>query len=338
MSFTKAVSIAKEYSSSISSQESLQLYILMYQIRAAEEGIIAHYHTDQMKTPMHMSMGQEASAVGVISALKGQGDIFSTYRSHATFLSQTEDLEKFFAEMYGKETGTAGGRSGSMHLALPEKGHQISSAIVASCLPIAVGAAYANKIQKNQQVSTVFFGDGAIDEGVFWESMNAACLYKVPMLFVCEDNELAVHTHKSQRHGYRSIDDIVKIFNCIAYTDETNNVESIYQMTKEAVNASFESQKPAFLRIKCHRYLEHVGINEDWHEGYRDKQKYSWWYENDSLKIQRQKLKEIGFDEDQIQQYENQIKDQVEKAIKKAEQANFCSTGHLYAGVFYEKN
>lgn len=331
-------SMKNQQSIPISPQERLRLYTLMYKVRSAEEGIIAHYHKDHMKTPMHMSMGQEASPVGVIAALDKKGDVFCTYRSHATFLSQTEDLEKFFAEMYGKETGTAEGRSGSMHLAFPEKGHHISSAIVGSCLPIAVGAGYANKVLKNQKISTVFFGDGAIDEGVFWESINAACLYQIPMLFVCEDNDLAVHTGKSQRHGYKSIDDIVKAFNCLSYTNETNDVESIYQMTKEAIKASFETSKPAFLRIKCHRYLEHVGINEDWHEGYRDKQKYSWWYENDSLKMQRQKLKENGFEENLIQTQENEIKDQVDKAIKRAEEAGFCSTDRLYAGVFCEKN
>jgi pyruvate dehydrogenase E1 component alpha subunit len=109
-------------------------------------------------------------------------------------------------------------------------------------------------------------------------------------------------------------------------------------MTKEAVQASTSTLQPAFLRIKCHRYLEHVGINEDWHEGYRDKQKYSWWYENDSLKLQRQKLIEIGFEENVIKTYEDQIKDKVEQAILKAEQASFCPTSHLETGVFHEKN
>lgn len=322
----------------LSPELSFKLYALMYKIRAAEHGITTHYHKDYMKTPMHMSMGQEASAAGVISALNGKGDIFSTYRSHATFLSQTEDLEKFFAEMYGKVTGTAEGKSGSMHLAFPEKGHHISSAIVASCLPIAVGAGYANKCQKNGQISTVFFGDGAIDEGVFWESLNAACLYEVPMLFVCEDNGLAVHTSKKQRHGYKSIDDVVNVFDCIFLSDETNDVESIYQTTQKVIQESFSSQKPAFLRIKCHRYLEHVGINEDWHEGYRHKNDYKWWYENDSIKIQRQRLLDIGFGENQIQQAENEIKQAIDDAILKAEQADFCPVDHLYTGVFYEKN
>ena len=322
----------------LSSEESLRLYLLMYQARKAEEAIMAHYHTDQMKTPMHMSMGQEAGVAGVIAALQGRGDVFSTYRSHATFLCQTEDLDPFFAEMYGKKTGTAEGRSGSMHLAFPEKGHHLSSAIVSSCLPVAVGASYANKLLQNDRMSVVFFGDGAMDEGVFWESMNAACVFKVPMLFVCEDNGLAVHTGKSQRHGYKSIDDIVKAFDCLSYTDETNNVESIYQRTKQAVKESYALMKPAFLRIQCHRYLEHVGINEDWEAGYRSRPFYSWWYENDSLKMQRQKLTTVGFEENFLQSQEQHIQDRIEKAIQKAEKADFCSVERLYAGVFYEKN
>ena len=338
MSFEKALLSEHRDLSPISLEESLDLYLLMYKVRKAEEKIIFLYPTDQLKTPMHMSLGQEAASVGVIYALGGTGDIFSTYRSHAAFLSQTEDLDVFFAEMYGKETGTAEGRSGSMHLSFPEKNHLLSSAIVSSCIPVAVGAAYANKMQKSGRIATVFFGDGALDEGVFWESINAASLYNLPLLFICEDNDFAVHTHRSNRHGYESIDRVVSTLNCLPFSDETNDVEKIYQMAKKAVKASLEENKPAFLRIRCHRNLEHVGIHEDWHEKYRDKESYHWWHQNDSLALQKQRLLNIGLNEELVKNHESAIDLQIEEAIVKATEANFCSSENLYKGVFCEKD
>src|SRR3989338_4702030 len=163
---------------------SRELYRKLYLIRCAEERIIKHYPEDEMKTPMHMSMGQEAVAVGVCHALGPHDQIFASYRSHAAFLTRTGDLEKFFGELYGRVSGTAAGKAGSMHVSSPERGHLCSSAIVASYLPVAVGAAFANKQKDNGGVTCAFFGDGALDEGAFWESLNVACVMRLPVLFV----------------------------------------------------------------------------------------------------------------------------------------------------------
>jgi TPP-dependent pyruvate/acetoin dehydrogenase alpha subunit len=144
------------------------LYKKMYLIRRAEQGILDYYATDAMKTPMHMSMGEEAAVVGVCAVLKKTDQVLGTYRSHALYLAKTGDTKKFFAEMYGKTTGIADGKVGSMHLSSPEHGHPISSAIVAGAIPVAVGIAYANKYRKTGAITAVFFGDGALEEGVFW--------------------------------------------------------------------------------------------------------------------------------------------------------------------------
>lgn len=144
-------------------QLSFDLYKKLYLIRRSEELIIKHYPQDEMKTPMHMSMGQEAISAGVCHALGLEGQVFSSYRSHAVFLARTGDTDRFFAELYGKESGTAQGKAGSMHLAAPEMGHLCSSGIVASCIPIAVGVAFANKRKRNGQISCVFLGDEVRD-------------------------------------------------------------------------------------------------------------------------------------------------------------------------------
>ncbi len=182
-----------------------ELYKKLYLARRCEEKIIELYHENEMRTPMHMSMGSEAIAAGVCHALKEDDQILGTYRAHAIYLAKTLDSDSFFAEMYGKDSSIIKGRGGSMHLCLPQRGFMMASAVVGNVLPVAVGAAFANKAQKNGKIVAVFFGDGTTDAGQFWESVNVACLMKVPILFVCEDNELAVHSPKSTRRGYPSL-------------------------------------------------------------------------------------------------------------------------------------
>jgi len=155
----------------------LELYKKMCLIRKAEEAIIKNYPSDEMKTPMHMSMGEEAIVVGVCQSLGPKSQTFGTYRSHALYLATSQDTDGFFAEMYGKKTGVVKGKGGSMHLSYPEKGLMATSAVVASTIPAAVGSAYANKYLKNGKIVGIFFGDGAVDEGVFWESLNETSYY-----------------------------------------------------------------------------------------------------------------------------------------------------------------
>ena len=179
----------------------VELYRKMCLIRTAETAICEHYPEDELKTPMHMSMGGEAICAGVCHALKAEDQVLGTYRSHGIYLAKTMETDRFFAEMYGRATGTSRGKAGSMHLMAPEHGLICTSAIVASHIPVALGAAFVNKATDNGQTVAVFFGDGAIDEGVFWESLNFACLRKLPVMFVCEDNGFAVHVPDPWRPG-----------------------------------------------------------------------------------------------------------------------------------------
>ena len=315
---------------------SVELYRMLYLARTAEEYIIKHYPDDGMKTPMHMSMGQEAIPVGVCHALGQENQIWTSYRTHAAFLAKTGDTDKFFAEMYGKATGTAGGKAGSMHLSDPEKGHMTASAIVASVLPPAVGLAFANKRAGNGRISCVFFGDGALDEGSFWESLNVASLMRLPVLFVCEDNGLAVHTPAEARQGYRSITEQVNGFHCTVLQDDTTDVERVYDLTKEAMDTINTTGGPVFLYLKCYRYLEHVGIAEDFDAGYRSKSEYDEWLKRDCVLLQRERLIEQGLSEEDIQQMESHTEEGIRNSIKLAQDAPFPQPHDLYKGVFYE--
>ncbi len=315
----------------------LEFYKKLYLIRKAEEEIRKYYPEDEMRTPMHMSMGEEAIVAGVCHALEKNSQVFGTYRSHALYLAKTGETDKFFAEMYGKVTGGAKGKAGSMHLSAPEEGMMGTSAIVGSIIPVAVGAAFANKKKKNGKIVAVFFGDGAIDEGNFWESLNIACLMKLPILFVCEDNGFAVHTPGFTRHGYKTISDIVSKFHCNIFQESTTDVETIYKLTREAIETMKRNLMPCFLWLKYYRYLEHVGINEDFNAGYRSRKEFEKWYKKDPIALQRKKLLKSGVKEKRIIKIEKAIDNQIKNSILLAKKAPLAPISETYQDVFYEK-
>jgi TPP-dependent pyruvate/acetoin dehydrogenase alpha subunit len=311
----------------------LELYRKLYLARRAEEKIRQHYMEDEMKTPMHMSMGEEAIAVGVCQALKAEDHVFCTYRSHAIFLAKTQKTDDFFAEMCGKDTALLKGKGGSMHMCAPEFGFMGTSAIVASIIPVAVGAAFANKRKDNGKVVAVFFGDGAIDEGDFWESLNVACLMKLPVLFICEDNGLAVHTATYKRRGYASITDIVSRFNCNVLKENTTDAEVIYELTRQAIRLIKTNQMPCFMHLRYYRYLEHVGVNEDFDAGYRSREEFEEWYKKDPVSLQREKLLKNGVREEEIIKFERETNNQIENSIRLAKEAPFSEASELYKDV-----
>ncbi|MEW6040561.1 MAG: thiamine pyrophosphate-dependent dehydrogenase E1 component subunit alpha [Elusimicrobiota bacterium] len=314
-------------------QLNLELYKKVYLIRKSEQEIIKYYPEDEMKTPMHMSMGEEAIAAGICHALKEDDQVFGTYRSHALYLAKTLDTYNFFAEMYGKATSLLKGKGGSMHLCAPNEGFMGTSAIVSSIIPVAVGAAFSNKTRKTGKVVAVFFGDGALDEGVFWESLNAASLLKLPVIFVCENNGFAVHTAAVSRQGYKSISEIVNRFKCRVYENVTTDAEVIYKLALKAVGAARKDSMPVFLHFRYYRYLEHVGINEDFDAGYRSRKEFEKWLKVDPVKLLRKKLLKLGCNEGEIKKIESSIDTEIEKNIQSAKAAPFSEKSELYKEV-----
>ena len=314
----------------------LELYKKMYLIRQTEEAIIKNYPSDEMKTPMHMSMGEEAIVVGVCQALGPKAQTFGTYRSHALYLAASQDTDGFFSEMYGKKTGVVKGKGGSMHLSNPQHGLMATSAVVASTIPIAAGSAYANKYLKKDKIIAVFFGDGAVDEGVFWESLNIACLMKLPILFICEDNGYAVHTETVKKHGYKSIVDIIKNFDCQVFSSESTAVEEIYKISKKAVNFVKKRKKPVFIYFKYYRYLEHVGVNWDFDKGYRSETEFKKWFKKDPVKLQKKRLFRLGLNKTQIENVESTIVNQIEESVLKVKKSPFPENKDIYRDVYYE--
>src|SRR5260221_10119583 len=178
-----------------------KLYRSLYRIRRLEEEVARVYASDKIKSPVHLSIGQEAVSVGVCHALKPQDIVFGTYRGHALYLAKGGDLKAMVAELFGKADGCTKGKGGSMHLIDPEAGVMGMSAVVGTTIANAAGYAYALKVRRANAVVVSFFGDGATEEGVFSETLNFAVLKQLPMLFVCENNGYAIHTHQTRRQG-----------------------------------------------------------------------------------------------------------------------------------------
>lgn len=205
-----------------------EFYRSLYKIRRVEEEIARIYPTDKIKSPVHLSIGQEAVSVGVCQALRPDDIVFGTYRGHALYLAKGGDLKQMIAELYGKATGCARGKGGSMHLIETSVGMMGTSAVVGTTIPQAVGYAYALKYQKKDSIVVSFFGDGATEEGVFAESLNFAALKKLPIIFICENNFYAIHTHQRQRQPISNICDRVASYGIPAERIEYNDVIALY--------------------------------------------------------------------------------------------------------------
>src|SRR3989344_24149 len=324
----------------------IELYKKIYRIRCAEAAIIRHYTEDEMKTPMHMSMGEEAITAGVATALGKKHQAFGYYRSHALYLSITGETDKFFAEMYGKATGVVRGKGGSMHLSSPGHGLLGVTAIVASTIAPAVGAAFTNKTLKNGKIVAAFFGDGALEEGVAWESLNVACLMKLPIIFVCEDNGLAVDVIAKERQGFRSIPAVVKAFRCLFLQSESTEPEVIYTLTLRAIRHIKKIGTPVFMHLKYYRMLQHIGIISDFDTdaprpkggfektGYRSRKEYNHWLKKDPIKISRSKLLTLGVREKEIKKIEGVIDRQIKRSIALAKKAPVPLKEELYHHVY----
>ena len=276
-------------------------------IRMVEEKIIELYPTDQIQSPVHLSIGQEAVAVGVCAQLLPTDWVFINYRGHAFYLAKGGPLPEFFAELMGKSGGLSKGKAGSMHLADPEHGVIGASAVVASTISHAVGAALASKIKgESNRVFVANFGDGAMEQGVFYESLNFASLHKVPVLFLCEDNGLAVHTSINERQAF-NLEKLLESFQIKYFElEEGYDPEKVQEAAKEAIDIVRNEQMPVFLKIKTTRYREHVGPGEDFHAGYRSEDLINIWKSKDPL------LKETI----EIDDFRTQIAAEIEEALR----------------------
>ncbi len=261
-----------------------RFYKSLYRIRRVEEEIAKVYPTDKIKSPVHLSIGQEAVSVGVCEALEPRDITFGTYRSHALYLAKGGDLKGMIAELYGKATGAASGKGGSMHLIDVKAGVLGTSAVVGTTIANALGYAYAMKYRKQDSIIVCFLGDGATDEGVFHESLNFAALKALPMIFICENNGYAIHTRQTLRQRNANVFERAKLYGMPSERIGGNDVLEIYEQVKKAASSLRNGQPgPFFFECMTYRWKEHVGPNEDYQLGYRTREEAEPWIKNDQV-------------------------------------------------------
>lgn len=292
------------------------LHNMLY-IRLVEEAVADHYHEDQMKTPIHLAIGQEAVAVGCAAALRKQDQVFCGHRTHAHYLAKGGDLNAMFAEFHCRINGCCASRGGSMHLLDKSVGMEGSSAIVAGIVPIATGAALAAKLQKNDKRIFVFVGDAAMEEGAVWESMNFAVLKKLPIVYVCENNYYSVCTPLAYRQA-QGVELCQKAqgFGLHSVSIDGNNIFEVHEAAKAAIANIHAGHGPAFIEAHTYRWRGHHGAFEVGDAGYRSSNEVKHWENYDPITMLREALIQHGyFDEKSFLMSESTILDKIEKAF-----------------------
>lgn len=253
------------------------LYRAMLRIRRVEEAIAERYAAQEMRCPVHLSIGQEAVAAGVCAALARQDGVFSNHRAHAHYLAKGGALTAMLAEIYGRAEGCCKGIGGSMHMIDLAAGFLGAVPIVGATVPLAVGAAWAARLRGEDKVIAVFFGDGTFEEGAVYESINFAALHSLPVLFVCENNLYACYTRLSTRQPDRSIHAVAAACGCKAMTVDGNDALAVFDAANSAVADLRAGSHPVFLECPTYRWLEHCGPNSDDDLNYRPQAEVEKW-------------------------------------------------------------
>lgn len=239
------------------------LYRTMVRIRLVEESFVEPILSGEIKCPVHLYSGEEAVATGVCANLTHKDYVFGTHRSHGHYLAKGGDMEAMVAEIYGKVTGCAKGRGGSMHVIDTRVGMMGAAPIVAGTISLAAGAALASRIRKEKRVSVAFFGDGAVGEGGLHESLNFAAVKKLPMVFVCENNLYSTHLPISEIRPKNNIYEIGAPHGIHYERVDGQDVLKVYEAAKNAVIMCRDGQGPVFLECMTYRYRGHVGPDDN---------------------------------------------------------------------------
>ncbi len=305
-----------------------RVYRSLYRIRRVEEEVARVYPTDVVKSPVHLSIGQEAVAVGICEALQPTDVAFGTYRGHAVYLAKGGDLRQMIAELYGKAGGGSRGKGGSMHLIDVAHGVMGMSAVVGTTIPHAAGYALAMKMRRRDTVVASFFGDGATEEGVYYETLNFAALKQLPVLFVCENNGYAIHAPLSVRQT-GSIAQRAAAFGIPARRLDDDDVFAILAAAREEVALIRRGQGPRFLECPTYRWKEHVGPRDDSDLGYRALDELNHWKSRDQVAAVAAALPDAARGE-----IERSVEDEIREAFEFAEASPFPPDSELWTDVY----
>lgn len=281
----------------------LELYRRLLRLRMVEETIAREYAKQEMRCPVHLSLGQEGIAAGASLALHDGDALFCTHRSHGAYICVGGGLRAFFAELYGKATGCTRGRGGSMHLVARKHGFWAGIPIVGSSIPIATGVAFGFQMQKLPQAAVVLVGEGATEEGIFHESVQFASLKQLPVVYLCENNGLAVNTPLRERRpdGFR-IRGLAAAHGLPVDAGDGNNAEQVYRLTSAALEKARHGGGPSFLEFETYRIAEHCGPGDDHDLPFRSREELALWQERCPVKRMHDALLARGLTEGELEE------------------------------------
>ena len=312
------------------------LYRDMLRIRRIEEEIERRYHQDQMKTPIHLVIGQEATSVGCCAALRTTDLLYASHRTHGVYLAKGGDLTAMLCEMHCRIDGCVGSRGGSMHLIDPRVGMAGTSAIVAGAVPIAVGAALAAQLKGDDRVIVVFFGEAATEEGVTSESLNFAALKRLPIVFFCENNFYSVQSPLATRQPpQRSLQAWAAAHEVASVVTDGVNVLSVHDAAAAAVARARRGDGPTFIEAPVYRFRAHGGAGDDSRTGYRDEAERRAWETVDPLTLFGAWLQKRGtIDQAAIDVMERSFADETSTAFDTALANPHPTEADLYRHVY----
>lgn len=307
-----------------------ELYNKMLYLRLFEEKIVELYSKQEMKTPVHLGIGQEAISVGFLSGLRDHDVVYSNHRSHLHYLAKGGNPYALAAELYGKIDGCSKGRGGSMHVVDVKRGLMGSSSIVSGGVPIAVGAALGFKLQRKDFVSVAFFGDGASDEGVIYESMSFAGLKKLPIIFVVENNGYATASTQMARQPLDNIYERGIIFGISGCKVDGNDVVEVKAVADRCIAKARSGEGPSLVECTTYRWKGHVGPHED--TGYRTVEEITKWKNQCPLKVM-----ETKHDVKPDNLLKKKMQEEIDAVFQKAKKASYPSEESLLELVFAEE-
>ena len=312
------------------------MYRIALRIRLVEQKIASEYSQAAMRCPVHLSIGQE-----IVSAIVGLNQeitdtAISTHRAHAHYLAKGGDLYRLIAEIYGKVTGCSKGRGGSMHLIDLSVGFLGSSAIVGNSIPVGVGSGFAHRLENTNSLSFVFLGDGATEEGAFYESINFVAVRDLPVIFICENNLYSVYTDLGPRQPLgRNISEMVTSMGIQAHKIDVSDPIAAYQKINELICVSRNTGKPLFIEFQTYRWLEHCGPNDDDGLGYRPIGELQSWREKDPLnKLHSLLESEYNVNPEELAVIGREILNEIEVVFERVRDDRFPSIEECMSDVY----
>jgi pyruvate dehydrogenase E1 component alpha subunit len=313
----------------------IKLYSMMLKIRLFEERIVQLYPQQKIRTPVHLYIGQEAIAAGICHNLKKEDYVFTNHRCHGHCIAKGMSLLSIMAELYGKKTGCCKGKGGSIHLSDPEWGISATSAIVGGGIPLAVGAALSLKFRKSRNIAVTFFGDGAVDEGVFYESLNFATLKKLPVLFVCENNFYATNSPLRARQPLDNIFKRGSIFGIQGIRCDGNDAIEILDTSRRLIEKIRKGSGPFLMECRTYRWKGHVGPDSDVETGCRPSGELNTWMKKCPVKrLETYLIKEKILTTEKVKIIRRQTLEEINVAESFAEKSHFPNTEEIFEDVY----